>query len=87
MSWRPHIACILTWNNHAIIEVYKSPTHPIFYLPMGSYLGMEYHTQYQTHLHHLEVIQEGHHHPDLIPIHHFLTMLQGRNTIHCLDQA
>ena len=43
MSWHPHTACILTWNNNAIIDSYTSPTQPIFSIPIGCYLGMKYH--------------------------------------------
>ena len=76
MSWHPQTACILPWDNHALIEAYTSPIQPIFSLPISSYLGMEYHPKYWTHLCHLKGIQEGHHHQDLLHIHNLLTLVQ-----------
>ena len=87
MSWNPQTACILSWNNHTIIEAYTSPTNPIFPLPISYYLGMEYHTQYWTNIHHLKNIQGNHYYQYLLHIHHHLTILQGENNIHHLEQA
>ena len=77
MFWRPHTEFILPWNNHSLIEAYIYPEQPIFYLPIGYYLDMEYHPQYWEHLHNLKVIQEVHNHQYLLHFHRLITLLQG----------
>ena len=87
MFCNPQTEDILNWNNHDLIEAYTSPTQTISYVLIGSYIGMEYHLQYQTHLSHLKGIKEGHHHQDLLHFHHILNLLQGGNNIHYLSQT
>ena len=87
MSWNPNTVCMLTSNNHALIEAYKNPTQPIFPLPISFYIGMESHCQYRTNINHLKSIHQGHYHQDLLHIHHLLTLSHGVNNINHLVQA